>query len=808
MLELQPKTLPMVALRGLVVFPGMPIHFDVGRTRSIAAIHEAMAGDAYVFLTAQQDIQVDEPDESMLYPVGCVAKITQILKLPGDGLRVVAEGITRGEIKTTLQKDPFFKGVVMPLPTLGVPEGNLAGGAMLRTVKEAFAQYAQVNVKLPADLGYRVAAGKDLGELTDAIAANIPFTVEAKQALLEELNELSRGEMTVAALQTETELLKLEIKIEQKVRDSMDANQRDYYLREQLNAIAEELGEDDDPKQEAEEYRNRITSLDVAAEIKDKLLRETNKLFKMPSGSHEATVVRNYLDTVLELPFGVKKEESTDIHAASRILEHDHYGMKKVKERILELLAVRQLAPDIKGQILCLVGPPGVGKTSIAKSIAACMSREFVRISLGGVRDEADIRGHRRTYIGSMPGRIMEAIRKAGCMNPLILMDEIDKLGSDYKGDPSSALLEALDPEQNNTFHDHFLEIPFDLSGVLFVLTANDLEAIPPALRDRMEIITLSSYTREEKFQIAKRHLLPKQMERHGLDNQTFRLSPAALYSMIDGYVKEAGVRNLEREIASLCRKGAKQIVAGESPLVSIKAAQLNEYLGPRRYKSELPQSKGEVGLVNGLAWTSVGGELLPIETAVFKGTGKIQLTGSLGEVMKESANAAISCIRSRTDFLNVPESFYCENDIHIHAPEGAVPKDGPSAGITMATALISAFSGCPVRGDVAMTGEITVRGRVLPIGGLKEKTMAAYKAGMKTVILPKANQADLAEVEDVVKEHLDFVFVTDLDEVLPVAFAQQTYRKPKSAKGIAKSHGVKNTSNTLPTYCQGGHNG
>ncbi len=803
MLELQAKTFPTVALRGLVVFPGMPIHFDVGRARSIAAVHEAMSGDAYIFLTAQQDIQVEEPDDSMLYRVGCIAKITQILKLPGDGLRVVADGVSRGEIQSTLQTEPYFKTKVMPLPTVSVPEGSLTGGAMLRSVKEAFHRYAEVNVKLPSDLRYSVASEKNLGALSDCIAANVPFTVEAKQAILDEIHELSRGELLVAALETETDLLKLEIKIEQKVRDSMDANQRDYYLREQMNAIAEELGEDDDPKHEAEEYRNRITSLDASVEIKDKLLRETNKLFKMPSGSHEATVVRNYLDTVLELPFGVKKPESTDLEEASRILEADHYGMKKVKERILELIAVRGLAPDIKGQILCLVGPPGVGKTSIAKSIAACMNREFVRISLGGVRDEADIRGHRRTYIGSMPGRIMESVRKAGCMNPLILMDEIDKLGSDYKGDPSSALLEALDPEQNHTFHDHFLEIPFDLSQVLFVLTANDPDAIPPALRDRMEVITLSSYTREEKFQIAKRHLIPKQMERHGLNGQTFRLSPATIYGLIDGYVKEAGVRNLEREIANLCRKGAKQIVAKETDLVSVKAAQLVDYLGPRRFKNESPAQKGEVGLVNGLAWTSVGGELLPIETAVFKGSGKVQLTGSLGDVMKESANAAISCIRSRTDVLNIPESFYCENDIHIHAPEGAVPKDGPSAGITMATALISAFSGCPVRGDVAMTGEITVRGRVLPIGGLKEKSMAAYKAGMKTVILPKANLPDLAEVEDVVKQHVAFVGVSTLDEVLPVAFQNDGYRRLKGTKTTTKPSAMQSKQQAVPNYCQ-----
>ncbi len=804
MLELNPKRLPIIALRGLVVFPGAPIHFDVGRSRSIAAVHEAMAGDAYVFLTAQQDVRVEEPGQDMLNRVGCIAKITQILKLPGDGLRVVAHGENRGEIQTVLQTDPYFSGEIMPLPTVGLPQGNRVADAMIRSVKESFVRYNKVNVKLPNEIGFEVAAEKDLAILTDYIAANVPFTVETKQALLDEINEVSRGELLVSALETETDLLQLEIKIEQRVRDSMDANQRDYYLREQLSAIAEELGEDDDPKKEAEEYRERIVALDTTEEIKDKLLRETNKLFKMPSGSHEATVVRNYLDSVLELPFGVMCEESHDIAAASAVLEADHYGLTKVKERILELMAVRTLAPDIKGQILCLVGPPGVGKTSIAKSIAKCMNREYVRISLGGVRDEAEIRGHRRTYIGSMPGRIMEAVRQAKCMNPLILMDEIDKLASDYKGDPSAALLEALDPEQNSTFQDHFLEIPFDLSKVLFVLTANDLDSIPAALRDRMEIISLSSYTREEKFQIAKQHLIPKQTLRHGLTAKQFRMTPAALYGLIDGYVKEAGVRNLEREIATLCRKTAKQIVAGEVNERKLKVSDLGTLLGPRRFKAEPPAEKGSVGLVNGLAWTSVGGELLPIETAVFKGTGKIQLTGSLGDVMKESANAAISCIRSRMDQLNVKENFHTECDIHIHAPEGAVPKDGPSAGITMATALISAFSGCPVRGDVAMTGEITIRGRVLPIGGLKEKSMAAYKAGMKTVIIPKDNLPDLEEVESVVKDNLQFVGVSTIDEVLPVAFSDNTYRRTEKLKNDVICRGVGTKASTVPGYCQG----
>ncbi len=797
-------SIPAIALRGLVVFPDMPIQFDVGRKRSVQAVHEAVSSDHLVFLTAQHDMREDDPNSQRLYTVGCVAKINQVLKMPGDGIRVTAQGLYRAKLLEMPQSDPFFKALVAPFPASMLPNGEeIESLALLRAVKSAFHEYAKVNVKLPQNVIMEVVNQNDLPTLCDYIASNLPFTVESKQLFLEEFNLLRRGELLVSALQTETELLALEIKIEQRVRESMDENQRDYYLREQIRAISQELGEEDNPREEADEYRLRIEGLDTTPEIKDKLFREAGKLLKMPSGSHEATVIRNYLDEVLELPFGVMNEESHDLTAAKEILEADHYGLKKVKERILELMAVRKLAPDIKGQIICLVGPPGVGKTSIARSIARCMNREYVRLSLGGVRDEAEIRGHRRTYIGSKPGRIMESIRQAKCMNPLILMDEIDKLGADYKGDPSSALLEVLDPEQNHTFADHFLEIPFDLSKVLFVLTANDLDAIPAPLRDRMEIITLTSYTREEKYQIAKGHLVPKQMKRHGLTSKTFKLTNAALYALIDGYVKEAGVRNLEREIATLCRKGAKELVGETTKMVNIKATDLHDLLGPRKFKPELPNKKGEVGLVNGLAWTAVGGELLPMETAVFKGSGKIQLTGSLGDVMKESAGAAISCIRSRLDHLQVPETFYGEWDIHIHAPEGAVPKDGPSAGITMATALISAFSGAPVRGDVAMTGEITIRGKVLPIGGLKEKSMAAYKAGIKTVIIPKENLPDLEEVDDIVKENVEFIGVSTIDEVLPIAFVGKGYLKPTpSAGGSVKQSPKKQKSPSVAGYC------
>ncbi len=804
MSELAIKSVPMIALRGLVVFPDMQIHFDVGRSRSIQAVYEALAGERLIFLAAQHDVRDEEPTEEQIYSVGCLARIQQVLKLPGDAIRVMADGLQRARVVTFEKTDPYFGVQVLPLGTVGYPrKSDPVGPAMLRAVKDAFAEYAKTNAKLPPDMLMEVAQNDDLRALCDYIAGNVPFTPQVKQSILEQIHLMKRAELLVTSLQNEAALLALEMEIEQRVRDNMDDNQRDYYLREQIRVISEELGEDDDPKREAEEYRARIDALPASDAVKEKLYREANKLYKMPTGSHEATVVRGYLDAVLDLPFGVYTEDNTDLAAAERMLNEDHYGLQKVKQRILELMAVRALAPDLNGQILCLVGPPGVGKTSIAKSIARCMGRNYVRISLGGVRDEADIRGHRRTYIGSMPGRIMEAVRQSGSQNPLILMDEIDKLGADYKGDPSSALLEVLDPEQNNAFEDHFLEIPFDLSRVLFVLTANTADTIPDALRDRMEIIELSSYTREEKKQIARRHLVPKQIERHGLSPKTFRISDAALYAVIDGYVKEAGVRNLERELARLCRKAAKRLVAGECDRVSVKAADLPELLGPRRFKNDPPAEKGAVGLVNGLAWTSVGGELLPIETAVFKGTGKIQLTGSLGDVMKESAQAAISCIRSRTDRLQVPDRFYQEYDVHIHAPEGAVPKDGPSAGITMATALISAFSGAPVRSDVAMTGEITIRGRVLPIGGLKEKTMAAYKAGMKTVILPRENLPDLSEVEPVVRENLQFVGVSTIDEVLPVAFADRAYEKPAADRKPAPAHRARPDATRQPTgYC------
>lgn len=770
--------MPMIALRGLVIFPSVQLHFDVGRPKSLAAINEAMSRDRLVFLAAQKELEDEDPSPEGIYEVGCVTRIKQIIRLPGDGLRVVAEGLFKAKRTNVVSSDPIYL-VETDILNDKIGRGSaMLKSALLRTLKDDFENYAAENRKISPDVILHVASNEDFWAISEYIAANVPFTYETKQKVLEETNPLKRLEYVIAQLKAETELLKLEHEIERKVHESMDENQRDYFLREQMKVISEELGEDENPEEEAEEYRKKIAALKAPDSVKERLFKEVNRLLKMPLGSHEATVVRGYLDTCLELPFGIKTKEKHDINAAKKQLDRDHFGLEKVKERIVEVLAARALAPDIKGQIICLVGPPGVGKTSIARSIASCMGRNYARISLGGVKDESDIRGHRKTYIGSMPGRIIEAVKQAKSQNPLILMDEIDKLGSDFRGDPSAALLEALDPEQNVEFHDHFIEIPFDLSDVFFIVTANSTDTIPAPLLDRMEVISLAGYTREEKFNIAKKHLLKKQLARHGLTSKTCKISNDAIYCLIDNYTREAGVRNLERNIASLCRKAAAKIVGDGVQSVSIKASNIKDFLGNYKYKPENYAAKNQVGVVNGLAWTSVGGEMLQIEAAVLKGGGKVILTGSLGNVMKESATAAVSFIRSKSEIFNIPEKFYKESDIHIHAPQGAVPKDGPSAGITMTIALLSALSDTPVKGNVAMTGEISLTGRVMPIGGLKEKTMAAYKYGMKTVIIPKENLPDLDEIDPKVRESLDFVAVERIEEALPIAFADDGYIK------------------------------
>lgn len=769
------QTLPVLALRGLVVFPGMVLHFDVGRKKSIQALGDAMAGDQTILLVLQRDMSEDEPTEQQLCPIGVVAKIRQVLRLPGEQVRVLVEGLYRARVQDVVQENPGILAVSKECHERRITDALLEE-AYMRECRTYFSEYAAYSAPLSSEVMEGVAEAEGAGRLADHIAAGIPLPAEEKQALLEALSVEKRLDMLLALLQREIEVLKVEHSIHEQVREQMEQNQKEYYLREQLRVISEELNEGDNPLEEAEEYRKRIGELTLSEETRDKLFRECDKLSKMPSGSHEATVVRGYLDICLAMPWGIKTADCLELEAARRILDRDHYGLDKIKDRIVESLAVRLLSPEMKGQILCFVGPPGVGKTSIAKSIAEAMGRRYVRISLGGVRDEADIRGHRKTYIGAMPGRIMTAIQHAGSANPLLLLDEIDKMGNDFRGDPSSAMLEVLDPEQNVAFTDHYLEVPFDLSDVLFITTANDADAIPEPLLDRMEVIHLSSYTAEEKFHIAKEHLLPKQRKRHGLTGRQLRISDAVLRQLIEGYTREAGVRRLEQRLAEICRKCAKRIVTGEAK--SLTVSDLESFLGPVKFKPDAVQKEDEIGVVNGLAWTSVGGEALQVEVAVLDGNGKVELTGSLGDVMKESARTAISYVRSRTAEWGIEQDFYKTKDIHIHVPEGAVPKDGPSAGVTMATAILSALSGIPVKHDVAMTGEISLRGRVLPIGGLREKSMAAYTHHMKTVIIPQDNESDLAEVDQTVRENIRFVTARHLDTVLETALVRKPGEK------------------------------
>lgn len=755
------RVLPTVALRGLVVFPGMFIHFDVGREKSINALKKAMDAGQEVFLVSQRDVTVDDPEYSELYQIGVIATVKQLLRLPGknSNVRVAVEGISRAKLIEGIEGKKYLSAAVMPIdeaPVKDVFKDYVR--ALVRQTKDLFAEYSDIVPQMPSDIITGVMQEGRPGELADYIAGNIMLEYEDRQRILDECDPLRRLEQLCVLLADEGNLLSLEAEIGEMVQEQMDKNQREYYLREQLKIISEELGGGVSQEEELDGFRRQIFELDVSDEIKDKLFRECDRLEKSSPQSPEAAVSRNYLEVCLSLPWNKYSKENSDIKKSRRILENDHYGLEKVKTRILEYLAVRALAPDIKGQIICLVGPPGVGKTSVARSIARATGREYVRISLGGVRDEAEIRGHRKTYIGSMPGRIIEALRRTGTQNPLILLDEVDKLSSDYKGDPTSALLEALDPEQNNAFRDHYVELPFDLSRVMFITTANVRSNIPEPLQDRMEIIELGSYTYEEKFNIAKKHLIPKQVKKHGLTAKQLRITDKALSLIIEGYTKEAGVRGLEQQIAAICRKTAALIVEGETDKLSVKPEEVELLLGSRKYKPEDFGGDAQTGVVNGLAWTSVGGEMLEVEAAVLEGSGKLELTGSLGDVMRESAKAAVSCIRAKASELCIDTEFYKNKDIHIHVPDGATPKDGPSAGVTMATALVSALTGKKVRRDVAMTGEISLRGRVLPIGGLKEKSMAAYRAGVKTVLIPYANIPDLDEVDPKVKENVCFI--------------------------------------------------
>ena len=774
--------LPTIALRGLVVFPNNLVHFEVGREKSIAAVEWAMANNSNVFLVAQKSMDTTEPQQADLFSYGVVAEVKQVLRVSGDLVKVLVEGKYRAKLSALDASGDFLLSAVRPAPVrAGKADDAVETEALLRALKAGFDEYLGMNPRLGKDVVFAIVSSDDPAFLSEYMPANLLFRYEDKQAVMDEGTLNGRLKKLIEMLRRECQVMKIEKEIAEKVNESMDKNQRDYYLHEQLHIISDELGEGDDTHAEADEYRRRITELHLAEDSEKKLLKEVDRLAKMQGSNQEATVIRTYLDTCLDLPWNTFTVDDLDISRAQQILDRDHYGLKKVKDRILETLAVRKLAPDVKAQIICLVGPPGVGKTSIARSIAESLGRKYVRISLGGVRDEAEIRGHRRTYIGAMPGKIITAMISAKSANPLMLLDEIDKLAGDFRGDPAAALLEALDPEQNSTFNDHFIDIPFDLSHVLFITTANDLGSIPGPLRDRMDVIELPSYTRVEKYNIARKHLLPKQLKACGLTGKV-TLSQSALYGIIDGYTREAGVRNLERTITSVLRKCARKIAAGETESVSVTGTMLEQLLGPRFVKPDFLNRTNAVGIANGLAWTSVGGETLPIEVQVMdNGSGKITVTGSLGDVMKESAQLAVTWVRVHAAEYGIDPEKLKKCDLHIHAPEGAVPKDGPSAGVTLTTALVSCLSGIPVRGDVAMTGEITLHGNVLPIGGLREKSMAAYREGMKTVLIPKDNEPDLYEVDDEVKKNLTFLPMQSLTQVLNAALL-----KPNAAKSAA----------------------
>lgn len=779
---------PVLPLRGIVVFPKMMLHLDVGRKKSINAIKYAMENEQLIFASAQFDAADSNPDVSDLYQMGVVCRVVQMVKQPEGTFRIILEGLYRADIKFIVDDHSYLCADVMKVKETKCSDKNTEL-ALVRVLKDTFEKYREFNSKIPSDIMFKVGLCHKCGELSDYIAGHIPLEYHNKQAILEVADCALRTETLIAMLNEELTVVELEREIADKTKSNLDRAQREMFLREEIRAIQEELGDSEDPDLECDNLRVAMREKNMGEEVEKILLKECSKLERLPYGSQEAALIRTYIDTCLELPWHIYTDEDINLTRVRSALDKNHYGLDKVKERIIESLAVRKLNPDSKGNIICLVGPPGVGKTSIALSVAEDIGRKSVRISLGGVKDEAEIRGHRRTYIGSMPGRIMSGMKRAGSMNPLMVLDEIDKLSNDYKGDPTSALLEVLDGEQNFAFVDHYLDIPFDLSSVMFITTANDLGAIPEPLRDRMDVIELSSYTREEKFNIAKKHLVKKQLVNNGLNSKNFRLTDSAIYALIDKYTREAGVRSLERIISKLMRKAAVKIVQNEE-CVRITATDLPQYLGPAKFTGDYYSTKTQVGVANGLAWTAVGGEILPIEVAVMDGTGKLELTGSLGDVMQESAKTAVTCIRSMAKKYGIDPDFYKNKDIHIHAPEGAVPKDGPSAGITMATAICSALANIPVRHDVAMTGEITLRGRVLPIGGLKEKSMAAYKSGIRTVIIPQNNLPDIAEIDSVVKESVEFIPVDNIEKVLEIMLL-----KPESKqKRIKSSKRAENT--------------
>jgi ATP-dependent Lon protease len=768
------KVLPLLPLRGISVFPYMMLHFDVGRDKSISALDEAMVKDQLIFLVSQKDAATDDPSTDDFYQVGTVSKIKQLLKLPGDTIRVLVEGMHRGRIINHIKDDPFFEVEIEEFVDQEDVQKDIETEALMRAIFDSFEEYIKLTNRTAVDTLITISGVEEPARFADIVASNLSLRISQKQHILEAFDPLERLKRLHAILVKELDILRVERKINLRVKRQIDKMQREYYLKEQLKAIQKELGEDDGLMAEVEDYRKRVREAGLPEETEEKVLKEVDRLMKMSPGSAETGVIRGYLDWILELPWNVETEDNLDLKYARKVLDEDHYGLEKVKERILEYLAIRQLADGMKGPILCLVGPPGVGKTSIGRSIARALNRKFVRMSLGGVRDEAEIRGHRRTYVGAIPGRIIYSMRQAGSKNPVFLLDEVDKMSHDFRGDPASAMLEVLDAEQNNAFRDHYLEVPFDLSKVVFVTTANTTDTIPRPLLDRMEVIYISSYTEEEKLNIALKYLLPKQLKEHGLKKENLLISENTVRDIINYYTREAGVRNLERRIADVCRKAAKQLVEEKRKRVRVTGANLSKYLGIPAYRYEKVKEGTEVGIATGLAWTPVGGETLSIEVTTMKGSGKLVLTGQLGDVMKESARAGISYIRSRTEELGIDPNFYQDLDIHIHIPEGAIPKDGPSAGITIATAVISALANVPVRKDIAMTGEITLRGRVLPVGGIKEKCLAANRAGISKVLIPAENEKDLEEVPANVKRKLEFVTVDHMDSVLDHALVRE----------------------------------
>lgn len=767
------KAMPMIPLRGLSIFPYMVLHFDIGREKSISALEKAMMMNQLVFLSAQKDPETDLPTHDDFYKIGTIAKIKQMLKLPGDAIRVLVEGISRGEIVDVIFEVPYFKCSVRKIEEKEYDELPPVVVALMRSTLSNFENYLELNPKVSQDIFPSVSSVEQPGRLADVITSHLDIKTEEKQKILEAFDPKDRLEILNEILNRENEILTIEQDINIKVRSQINKSQREYYLREQMRAIQEELGQDEAIEDEIATWLTELKKLKLDPKIAEKVEKEIKRLSKIQPNSAEGGVIRTYVEWILGLPWNKASKGTIDIKKAEAILNEDHYGLEKVKERILEYLAVMKLSKSLKGPILCLVGPPGVGKTSVAKSIARAVNREFVRMSLGGVRDEAEIRGHRRTYIGAIPGRVISAIKEAGTNNPVFLFDEVDKIGNDFRGDPASALLEVLDPEQNKDFVDHYLEIPFDLSKVMFITTANTTDTIPRPLLDRMEVINVPGYTEEEKVKIAEKYLIPKKIKEHGLNEDSITISEKTIRSIINYYTRESGVRNLERELANLCRKVARKIVEGDATRFRVTAGNIESYLGKKRYRYDIIEGENEVGVATGLAWTIVGGDTLFIETTLIPGTGKLVLTGQLGEVMQESAKAGVSYIRSISKELGIKADFYKENDLHIHIPEGATPKDGPSAGVTMCTAIISSLTNKPVRKDVAMTGEITLRGKVLPVGGIREKVLAAHRAGIKKVLLPKENEIDIEEIPANVRKKMEFVLITNVSEALEHALVK-----------------------------------